>query len=49
MKKTMIGLLLCGAMMAAGISVFAQSDSKNDANQVEDSIWGEEENYRHNH
>ncbi len=29
MKKTMIGLLLCGVMMAAGISVFAQNDAKD--------------------
>jgi len=34
MKKTLIGLVLCGAMMAAGISVFAQSDTKNDASQI---------------
>src|SRR5215210_1341395 len=29
MKKTMIGLLLCGVMMAGGISVFAQTDAKD--------------------
>src|ERR1051326_3197071 len=37
MRKTLIGLLLCGAMTAAGASVFAQTDAKdtkNDAGQI---------------
>jgi len=37
MKKTLIGLLLCGAMTAAGSSVFAQTDAKdmrNDSGQI---------------
>ena len=37
MKNTIIGLVLCGAIMAAGTSAFAQTDAKgmkNDSGQI---------------
>lgn len=34
MKKTLIALLVCGVMLASGISVFAQTDAKTDNSQI---------------
>jgi hypothetical protein len=34
MKKTLIGLMLCGSLIGASASVFAQFDAKSESSQV---------------